>query len=179
MALVEARQKRHLCADGRGHRPGGNLPGQPVVEDVDLFVVLGERVGVGRAIPVGVGCDPPHFECDFGHPLHDAAAERAHIGAEIAGGALGDVLGQIAAPLELWDDEEDADQVAKGRRRQRLGVAQPLPDEEFDFRRQVVDRLVPSTTRNPSETSLLKRAAVAPASASETRAKSWVIRTST
>src|ERR1700723_933890 len=53
-ALVESGEKRHLRADGTGHRPGGNLAGQPVMEDVDLFVVFGQRVGVRGAIAVRV-----------------------------------------------------------------------------------------------------------------------------
>ena len=62
--------------------------------------------------------------------------------------SLGDVLGQIAAPLQLGNDEQDADQVAKGRRGQRL-AAQPLPHEKLDLRRQVVDRLVPFDDTQP------------------------------
>ena len=40
-SLVEPSQERDLRADGCGHRPGGNLTRQPIVQDVDLLVVFG------------------------------------------------------------------------------------------------------------------------------------------
>src|SRR3984957_10756912 len=55
--LVEAGEKRHLRADGSGHRPAGNLAGQPIMEDVDLFVVFGQRVCVRYTIAVRIGGD--------------------------------------------------------------------------------------------------------------------------
>ncbi len=139
--LVKAGQERDLRTDGRGHRLGRDLPGEPLVQDVDLLVRFGEVVRFGGAVAVGIGGVMPHLESDLGHPLDDAAAQRAHLRAEVGNSTLRDVLRQIAGPLQFRHDQQDTHQVAQGRTR-RGPVVDLLPHHQFDLGRQFVDRLV-------------------------------------
>ena len=139
--LVEAGQERDLRTDGGRHRLGCDLPGEPLVQDVDLFVSFGQVVRFGGAVAVGIGGVMPHLESDLGHPLDDAAAQRAHLRAEVGNGTLRDVFRQIAGPLQFRHDQQDTHQVAQGRTR-RGRIVDLLPHHQFDLGRQFVDRLV-------------------------------------
>ena len=81
--------------------------------------------------------------------MYDAPAEWAHFAAKVRNGALSNVLSQIAAPLQLRQDQQYAHQVPKDRSRHILLVQLP-PDQQFDLSGQVVYNLIPINHPKPS-----------------------------
>jgi len=119
------------------------------VEYVNLFVVLGQGCASGFSIAIGLGRFPPHLQCDFGHTLDNAPAQRTHFAAKVRNRPLGNVLGQITAPLQLRQDQQYADQMPKDRGGHIL-LVQLSPDQQLDLGGQVIHHLIPINHAKPS-----------------------------
>ena len=120
------------------------------VEDVHLLVGLVQALADPVSLPEGVGGLLPHLVGHLGHELHDASAPWAHVRPEVVHGPLGHVLGQVGAPLQLGDDQEQADQVAQLVTLDRP-LLQLIPNEQLHLGGEGIDGLVPVDHRLAQE----------------------------
>ncbi len=141
-ALVEAADESELDRNGDGHAARDDLGGQRDMAVIHLVVeLLDGRGHVRRAIGEGVGGLAPHARGQLSHLLDEPPAARTHLASEAAHGAPGDVLGEVAAALDLGEHAQDGDEHGQLVEVQPL-VGDPLQDLVFDLALQRIDDLV-------------------------------------
>ena len=94
---------------------------QAVVQEVERSSVESRSAAPGVALDPGVGGAAPHVDAGAAHLLQEAPDVGVSRAARPGRGPLGDVLGQVAAALELGHDPQHRHQEAHvaGHRRLR------------------------------------------------------------